>query len=556
MKNSRHKPVNINEQWRGFYRTCVALKHVFDMEENSLRALFEGAYAQTPTLPGFYVKYDEFSSIFKEQMAAQGDSEVDLEKTISEFYPDAKYEEAYQLPGTTETFKAFRIAPNRLTMQRALKHRIDSAIKRAQADSEGWVNFASVGQGGVKEECLQMGFTGLRQAVERLCRYYEFREGDKDKHEAPVYVRDKRPKVQLKEPWTSTVGGAALRPHRRVMKQGSYLGEALSTFAYFPSPKDVETPIYGWDAAVNYLADNLALPERWYHEAKDKITKPILKNYLSFTFERLQYEDTVLEPAKAVLEHRDPIKKILTNSGNAVWNTGLVDNVYDPIYAFFKANNHQNPMVTQDWIFIGFGTANSHFQSIITDFPYQPKAAQYFDNPRELFYDVAANRPTYGKEHIFRENIDRLPTGFLKKGAPLSFKFEPEAAKLPKVLRDDYYKRLSEAIYANEEWLQLLITRFNNALDIALSRVAWNYKTAIPMYYVNERKMQLMLPLALEKNGVIDVALVCNHKYDPSTNVNNYEGKTIFTLPMAYNNARLITRPDSDWLMADETGSK
>ena len=49
----------------------------------------------------------------------------------------------------------------------------------------------------------------------------------------------------------------------------------------------------------------------------------------------------------------------------------------------------------------------------------------------------------------------------------------------------------------------------------------------------------------------MDVALVCNHVYKPEEGVNNYEGRTIFTLQMAYNNAILITRPDSDWLMAD-----
>jgi hypothetical protein len=34
------------------------------MNEKEIRALLEGAYAQTPTLPGFFVKYDEFRSRF------------------------------------------------------------------------------------------------------------------------------------------------------------------------------------------------------------------------------------------------------------------------------------------------------------------------------------------------------------------------------------------------------------------------------------------------------------------------------------------------------------
>lgn len=111
-------------------------------------------------------------------------------------------------------------------------------------------------------------------------------------------------------------------------------------------------------------------------------------------------------------------------------------------------------------------------------------------------------------------------------------------------------------IFEDDDWKQFLTTRFSNALDIALSRVAWNYKTAIPVYYVKDHKMQLLLPLALEHKGTIDVALVCNHKYDKEKEVNNYEGRTIFTMEMAYNNARLITRPDSDWLMADMCARK
>ena len=68
------------------------------------------------------------------------------------------------------------------------------------------------------------------------------------------------------------------------------MGESISNFAYFPKPKD-KPDILGWDAAINDLAVNLALDERWYYDEKDKLAKPILKNYLSYTFERLQYED-------------------------------------------------------------------------------------------------------------------------------------------------------------------------------------------------------------------------------------------------------------------------
>ena len=75
----------------------------------------------------------------------------------------------------------------------------------------------------------------------------------------------------------------------------------------------------------------------------------------------------------------------------------------------------------------------------------------------------------------------------------------------------------------------------------------WNFKTAIPMYYPSNNKMSLLLPLSLLDDDVIDLALVTER-----TKSGNYLGHTILPLDWAYSNARLITRPDSDWLVADK----
>lgn len=53
-----------------------------------------------------------------------------------------------------------------------------------------------------------------------------------------------------------------------------------NSLSYFPRPKDMPG-LRGWDAAVNSLAVNLALEERWYYDDADKQNRPILKNYLS-----------------------------------------------------------------------------------------------------------------------------------------------------------------------------------------------------------------------------------------------------------------------------------
>ena len=521
------------------------------MKEHEIRALLEGAYAQTPTLPGFFVKYDEFRSRFNKLVEQRSDLPLDVEKILAEYYPEAKFEDYYQPQGTDDVFKAFRITPNNLKYASELKRKIEAVLKSIQTNGDGWFNFAVVGTKIAKEDYLAMGFIGLRQTVECLFRNrIEFRTGDPSRHEAPVQARELK-SSEKKSPIIipTRVSEKTLRP-----KQGSYIGEAIDQFAYFPKPKDTHG-VFGWDAAINELAVNIALDERWYYNDEDKITKPILKNYISYTFDRLQYEDDI-ERKKAQKENRQPRLKILENEKNAIFNTGLVNSIYDPIYAFFSRNTGKNPSVTQPWIFRAFATANSYYQNIITDFAYKPIRAEYFTNPSDLYYDCNAEKPTINWEHIIKDNIERLPIGFVKKGATEGFTFMDNVDALPKPQRRDYYDKLAQAIYNDEDWLQFLTTRFRNALDIALSRVAWNYKTAIPVYYVTDHKLSLLLPLALEKKGVIDVALVCEHKVDEANKVNNYVGRTIFTLQMAYNNARLITRPDSDWLMADMCKTK
>ena len=73
-------------------------------------------------------------------------------------------------------------------------------------------------------------------------------------------------------------------------------------------------------------------------------------------------------------------------------------------------------------------------------------------------------------------------------------------------------------------------------------KVRSNYKVAVPQYY--DSKIQLLLPLCLTSGSPNpDLALVV-HKLNDST----YTARTCLTLEMAYMNARLIVKPQSDWL--------
>lgn len=77
-------------------------------------------------------------------------------------------------------------------------------------------------------------------------------------------------------------------------------------------------------------------------------------------------------------------------------------------------------------------------------------------------------------------------------------------------------------------------------INDAKRRIRRNYKTAVPQYY--KGKLQLLLPLCLTSKAVADLALVVEK-------VNNiYRASTCLTLDMAINNARLIAKPDDEWL--------
>lgn len=81
-------------------------------------------------------------------------------------------------------------------------------------------------------------------------------------------------------------------------------------------------------------------------------------------------------------------------------------------------------------------------------------------------------------------------------------------------------------------------------VDTAISRVIANYKLAVPSYY--NSKIQLMIPLCFTNNDIPDVALVLDEQEDHC-----YQAVTCLTMEMAYMDARLIARPESNWLMAE-----
>ena len=243
---------------------------------------------------------------------------------------------------------------------------------------------------------------------------------------------------------------------------------------------ELHEDIYFGDINRRYMELAQMSPENW--NVAEKNDNGILKNYLKYTYKKLEEED-----------------KIIKDSGYCIFNTGLFTEYYEPIFAYTEQN-------------IAGGTQPYYLKDFMT--PYDlgalgisqlPERANYFEEPELLVFDAKCKINVQYK-HIFadKNNVERIP---------------------------DEIK--------NKKNLQNI---FNGAIETMKKKVTANYKIAVPQYF--NGKIQLLLPLCLVDTEIPDLALVVTK----NSTGNFYQGHTCLTLELAYNNARLIAKPDSNWL--------
>lgn len=191
--------------------------------------------------------------------------------------------------------------------------------------------------------------------------------------------------------------------------------------------------------------------------------------------------------------------KIIEENNIAVLNTGLFTKYYEPIYFYLEKNTAGG---RQEWYLKQIGT---DYNLGYYGFSCYPERANYFQQPELLVFDAKCNI-NVDYRHILEDsdNISRMPD---------SIRESP-----------------------------MLQSTLIGAIEIMKKKVAANYKIAVPQYF--DGKIQLLLPLFLLNQPEPDLALVVTK----NSNGNYYQGHTCLTMQMAYNNARLITKPDSNWL--------
>lgn len=184
-------------------------------------------------------------------------------------------------------------------------------------------------------------------------------------------------------------------------------------------------------------------------------------------------------------------------------NTGLFSTNGEQIFALFTPNRYSIEG-SQKWFLSSFYKESSH------DIPpearnHLPAYVDYFANcPDEMYFDPKLKLLT-NFDHILEENFDRLPE---------SIKAFPK---------------------------DLILTLFNGATLFLQKKISRNNRLVVPQYY-NKRIMYLA-PLKIGKD-IIPLAI--------EKNIDTYRVNTIFTRGMAYCNARLLMKPESNWLINEQ----
>ena len=261
----------------------------------------------------------------------------------------------------------------------------------------------------------------------------------------------------------------------------------------------------------------IALEETWEDNGK---ANGLLDNYLCYTYARVKEENKIA---------------LSDDKLCGCWNTGLVDFRYLPIYCYMTRKGIQDR-----WVFQGFCIDGEDLGKVMASrIAILAKRALYFTNANLLFESDISNL-SVDYEHIITEHPSRLPIEWVKRALGSGYTEQLNSEEV-----SQYDKRLGSVIKMDGEAFTLLQTFLKQAIDISLMRCQWNYKTAIPYYDPSSKNIGWFLPLCTRsKDGLTPFAALVVTK----ENSGRYQGQTIYRLNWAYRCARLVCRPDSDWL--------
>lgn len=239
--------------------------------------------------------------------------------------------------------------------------------------------------------------------------------------------------------------------------------------------------------------------QKKFQEKYPNTAVPKLKNYLNYTFVRLVELEQV---SPGTYFHQSQDQEWIT------FNTGLQNPHGADLLAIFQ---HYKPKLgvpvraVPDWVFKGC---------------YAPNDRQYRDHFGKQYPDIAWYSID-SRDYVF-----------------------DAAYSLEKDVFDHLFERAKERAGLPNASDEIVRNYLRGAIENLIPKIRRNYKVAIPVYFVEEKRMQLLLPfVSASDSNEVSCFLV-----ERDDQLKTYRLKTIFDLDQAYYSARLITRPDREWL--------
>lgn len=196
-------------------------------------------------------------------------------------------------------------------------------------------------------------------------------------------------------------------------------------------------------------------------------------------------------------------KVLVSDDGEySCFNTGLLTKHGNDIVGLFTKNRNEGG---QEWFLTAFRDISD--RQFLNTFDCVPELATYTNNYEELYFN-----PNYP----LILNIDHI--------------------------LDDNWDRIRDVVPMSKRVVHKLI---ESAVEDAKKQVRRNIRLVVPQYYNN--KISYLLPLQIpldDSDDTVVMALAIE-----LTAKKQYRANTIFTKEMAYNSARLLMRPESNWLM-------
>ena len=183
------------------------------------------------------------------------------------------------------------------------------------------------------------------------------------------------------------------------------------------------------------------------------------------------------------------------------FNTGLLTPNGNDIVAIFEENSYEGG---QPWRLMGFFDITQ--REFMNKFLETPPLATYINNYEELYFN-----PTYN----IVVNTDHI--------------------------LDDNWDRIHEVVPLDKSIVKSLLI---GVIEETKKRIHRNMRLVVPQYY-RKQIMYLMpidIPISDEKKVTMALAVEL-------TKSKQYRANTIFTKEMAYEKARLLMKPESNWLI-------